>query len=85
MALPQCFYQKAFWVVIPIMIAVAISVISYGFGMIEENRALAIENKIELAERDHNVNTLVPKMDTKLDIVYENQILMCNHMGLSCK
>jgi len=77
MKMPDCFYQKAFWIVIVIMISVVTSVMGLAWGMILDNRQQALENKIELEKRAEPIS-LIP-------IIYKNQIIICTSLGVNCE
>jgi hypothetical protein len=77
MNMPQCFYQKAFWVSMAVLVSVITSVLGLAWGMIEENRDVALDNKIELEKRADSIG-LIPQ-------IYKNQIKICTALGAECE
>lgn len=77
--------NKAFLVAVPILISIFISLFTYVDGQISKVENLAYANQHELALRDHNVNTLVPHIDERQEIIYKNQLKMCFALGVECE
>ena len=78
MEIPGFCYNKAFWVVIPIMIV-------FFLGMMTTLTEQVNANTEELAQRDFVVNKLVPKIDTVSDINHDNIIRICERLNIDCK
>jgi len=73
MTLPDCLYQKAFWIVIPILFSLVTVIFTTIDTSIAQLEVKVLENQIQIAE--NNVPTLkqdLKNIDDKLDALLIN-------------
>lgn len=78
MKLPSCFYQKAFWVVIPFLI------VAMGSGVAAINAQIEANFNYD-HEQDKKINDIQHELDNKLTLMYGNQRVICEKLGVNCK
>ena len=76
--LPDCFYTKAFWVVVPLL------AVSMGSGVMAVNAQLNANTQYDY-EQDKRINDLTYDINTKLTDIKVNQILVCDKLEVNCK
>lgn len=72
--MPLCFYQKAFWIVIPLLVVM----VSSTFAVAQDQQAILSErvtdNSIQIAENNvPEVKKVVDGIDTKVDSILLSQ------------
>ena len=78
MRFPECFYTKAFWIVVPLL------AISMGSGVAAINGQIYTNTQYDY-EQDGRINELTYDINTKLTEIKVNQILVCTKLEVNCK
>jgi hypothetical protein len=60
-----------------ILISVVTSVLGLAWGIIEDNREMAIENRQEIVKNRANIDLIPP--------IYKNQIKICTALNVDCQ
>ena len=78
MRFPDCFYTKAFWVVVPLL------AMSMGSGIMAVNAQINANTQYDY-EQDKKITDLTYDINEKLSRISANQFLVCDKVGANCK
>ena len=78
MKLPDCFYTKAFWVVVPLL------AVSMGSGVMAVNAQLNANTQYDYSQ-DRKIQELTYDINAKLTNIHVNQMLVCDKLEVNCK
>ena len=76
--MPACFYTKAFWVIVPLLI------VSMGSGVMAVNAQLNANTQYDYTQ-DKKIDALTYDINTKLTDIKINQMLVCDKLEVNCK
>lgn len=92
MTLPEFCYQKAFWIILGIMVTVVTTTGGIVYAVVLDNQNRSIENAKELEKRYVPIYELMPQIYTDLDRLrddtkknHDNILIICTTLGAPCK